>query len=248
MVVASSNNGAVENITRELPNAAKLAERFRDGADNLKPLATQLLNRPIASDDGDVEDEQQPIEAWGLISAVLGNKKNRNAFVNTFREIDEPDPKRPGRRKRVDAHYNVFGLLAELSGRTDWNRARTEFEEALAEVKRLKNEIASVEELKAQVERLRRASTTAAEDVVRLEGRLSQVPLERSMLDAGVRLAENAAANAATEATDLWVARPGCFARLFNTSPFRQWQAAWLAAAAARKSRQTISGLGSKDS
>jgi hypothetical protein len=245
MVVASSNNGAVENITRELPNAAKLAERFRDGADNLKPLATQLLNRPIASDDGDAEDEQQPIEAWGLISAVLGNKKNRNAFVKTLRakvEIDEPDPKRPGRKKRVDAHYNVFRLLAELSGRTDWNRARTEFEEALAEVKRLKNEIASVEELKVQVARLRRASTAAAEEVVRLEGRLSQVPLERSMLDAEVRLAENATANAATEATDLWVARPGCFARLFNTSPFRQWQAAWLAAAAARKSRQTDLG------
>jgi hypothetical protein len=120
MVVASSNNGAVENITRELPSVTKLAERFRNGADSLKPLATQLLNLPIASkdSDADAEDEQQPLEAWGLISAVLGNKANRSAFVNTLRakvEIDEADPDRPGRKKRIPAHYNIFKLLGEAS-------------------------------------------------------------------------------------------------------------------------------------
>jgi hypothetical protein len=242
MVVASSNNGAVENITRELPNATKLAERFRNGADSLKPLATQLLNLPIASEDSDAdaEEEKQPLEAWGLISAVLGNKTNRSAFVNTLRatiEVDEPDPDRPGRKKRILAPYNVFKLLDEARRRTDWNRTRIEFKAAVDEVNRLKKEIAEVEELEVQVERLYQDVEATKEEVVRLEGRLAQIPVKRSELDAEVKLAKDAAATATQTAEDVRVGQPGFFAWLFNTSSFRQWQAEWRAAADVKKSR-----------
>ncbi|MFL6450462.1 MAG: hypothetical protein ACJ746_22700 [Bryobacteraceae bacterium] len=82
IVVACSNNGAVENITRELPNLAKLHEAYHD-ADYFKLLATELINNTPVTGDGDEQDDAEPMKAWGLTSVPLGNKKNRNLFVNT---------------------------------------------------------------------------------------------------------------------------------------------------------------------
>lgn len=66
MVVASSNNKAVENISAELPALTAI------GADaNLryfKTLSDALLKR----------------ETWGVIAAVLGNATNRYQFKNAF--------------------------------------------------------------------------------------------------------------------------------------------------------------------
>ncbi|WP_337185546.1 ATP-binding protein [Phenylobacterium sp.] len=67
MLVASSNNKAVENVSGELPalNAvAKDATRLR----YFKPLADGLLDQ----------------ENWGAIAGVLGNASNRAAFKDRF--------------------------------------------------------------------------------------------------------------------------------------------------------------------
>ncbi|MEV7723409.1 ATP-binding protein [Streptomyces sp. NPDC087917] len=68
IVVASSNNGAVENITAELPGVGALGEHWQDGPDHFSDLASALLGGP----------------AWGLVAAVLGNKANRKEFGNRF--------------------------------------------------------------------------------------------------------------------------------------------------------------------
>ncbi|MFB0633444.1 AAA domain-containing protein [Streptomyces sp. AB3(2024)] len=68
IVVASSNNGAVENITAELPGIGALGEHWHDGPDHFSDLASALLGGP----------------AWGLIAAVLGNKTNRKEFGERF--------------------------------------------------------------------------------------------------------------------------------------------------------------------
>lgn len=67
MVVASSNNKAVENVSREIPAISSIAA----DADDLryfKVLADEIHGR----------------ETWGLIAAVLGNSANRWSFKNTF--------------------------------------------------------------------------------------------------------------------------------------------------------------------
>ncbi|MFD9690966.1 AAA domain-containing protein [Kitasatospora sp. NPDC059088] len=69
IVVTSSNNGAVENVTAELPGAAALDEYWHDGPDHFSDLASALL-------DG--------APAWGLVAAVLGNKANRTKFAQRF--------------------------------------------------------------------------------------------------------------------------------------------------------------------
>ena len=66
ILVASSNNKAVENISKELP----LADAIDEDVDlnYFKPLCDSLLAEGETS--------------WGLIATVLGNAKNKGAFVN----------------------------------------------------------------------------------------------------------------------------------------------------------------------
>ncbi|MER7844139.1 AAA domain-containing protein [Kitasatospora sp. NPDC096077] len=69
IVVTSSNNGAVENVTAELPGAAALDEHWHGGPDHFSDLASALLDST---------------PAWGLVAAVLGNKANRTKFGQRF--------------------------------------------------------------------------------------------------------------------------------------------------------------------
>ncbi|MFF0298340.1 AAA domain-containing protein [Kitasatospora sp. NPDC004614] len=69
IVVTSSNNGAVENITAELPGLDALDEHWRGGPDHFSDLASALLGGA---------------PAWGLVAAVLGNKTNRKEFGERF--------------------------------------------------------------------------------------------------------------------------------------------------------------------
>jgi len=67
MVVASSNNKAVENVSAELPARDSVAkDAFSEGY--FKPTADTLLDR----------------DSWGLIAAVLGNGKNKARFRQEF--------------------------------------------------------------------------------------------------------------------------------------------------------------------
>lgn len=67
IVVASSNNKAVENVSVELPGRNAVAEdSFAEGY--FSTVASALFSN----------------DTWGVISAVLGNAKNRSEFRKTF--------------------------------------------------------------------------------------------------------------------------------------------------------------------
>lgn len=66
IVVASSNNGAVENISKELP-LMKEVEPYGD-IGYFRNVSQNCIDQ----------------ENWGLISAVLGNKENRRTLVNSI--------------------------------------------------------------------------------------------------------------------------------------------------------------------
>lgn len=67
MLIASSNNKAVENVSRELPALSAIAEDAPD-LRYFKPMSDGLLNA----------------ESWGAIAAVLGNASNRYQFKDKF--------------------------------------------------------------------------------------------------------------------------------------------------------------------
>lgn len=72
LLVASSNNKAVENVSAELPGLKAIADEA-SGLRYFKVLSDQL----------------HQTETWGAIAAVLGNTKNRSQFKQDFWWDDE---------------------------------------------------------------------------------------------------------------------------------------------------------------
>lgn len=68
IVVASSNNGAVENVTLELPQRDKIDESWLPEAEYFAELGELVSGKP----------------AWGLISGALGSKARRTKFVERY--------------------------------------------------------------------------------------------------------------------------------------------------------------------
>lgn len=68
IMVASSNNGAVENISRELPEIHAVPPRVAQSSAYYPDIATNVIGKP----------------AWGLLAAPLGKSANRVEFLNAF--------------------------------------------------------------------------------------------------------------------------------------------------------------------
>jgi hypothetical protein len=111
IVIASTNNGAVENVTVEIPSVDAIDAAWRAEADYFGALATGVLGRP----------------AWGAVAARLGNRTNRNDFAKAFwfhRLSDErAQPPYAGMREILD------GPVAEISPGT-WRDAVAAFRAA----------------------------------------------------------------------------------------------------------------------
>lgn len=68
IVVASSNNGAVENVTLELPQRDKIDKSWLPEAEHFADLGELITGKP----------------AWGLVSGALGSKARRKTFVDRY--------------------------------------------------------------------------------------------------------------------------------------------------------------------
>lgn len=68
IVVASSNNGAVQNITQELPLFKEIDVDCHDSILYFSEIATNLNDK----------------KSWGTICATLGNKQNNHTFLSNF--------------------------------------------------------------------------------------------------------------------------------------------------------------------
>ena len=123
IVVASNNNGAVENVSLEIPGRAAIDPSWISETDYFPEFATRLIGQ----------------SAWGLIGARLGNKANRNRFMNQFwyknNEEDFNDA-------RDIAAAGFLNLLRSFEGQQprDWKQAVSRFKEATAEEQRIRKE------------------------------------------------------------------------------------------------------------
>ena len=130
MLVVSSNNKAVENVTAELPGTEAIAKDATD-LRYFKSVSDTLL---------------APRETWGLMAAVLGSSGNRRAFQNAFwwdrdtgfkhyLDFICPEPARRGRPKRPkDPNRRIIREERPPSDPHEalarWQAARTRFQEA----------------------------------------------------------------------------------------------------------------------
>lgn len=115
MVVVSSNNTAVENISRELPQVKSLGDDWQ-AVDYLKSSARKLAAtarhlKPGEKQEGKTFaiDPLSPEEdCWGLIAVALGKQKNREqfkerAFTQSHKSAFAPAP--------ADEYRNLFSAI-----------------------------------------------------------------------------------------------------------------------------------------
>jgi hypothetical protein len=82
IVIASNNNNAVKNITQELPARKKVSDEYGPSSYFEEVILGVFTAQKVLGDD------DQPLEAWGLVAAALGNAGNRRAFSHAFYRIE----------------------------------------------------------------------------------------------------------------------------------------------------------------
>jgi hypothetical protein len=78
IVVTSTNNNAVKNITQELPARKKVADEF-EPVDYFADVMREVFRAQKV-----LGENKEPVEAWGVIAAALGNAGNRRSFAQGF--------------------------------------------------------------------------------------------------------------------------------------------------------------------
>lgn len=225
MVVASSNNKAVENVSAELPNLNAIA----DDAPELRYFKT-LSDALHPSETG---------ETWGAIAAVLGNMQNRSRFKQVFWWDD--DNGFSSYLRAATGLTSVVTITDPITGQVyqrpssivetekppsnreealeRWRAARTRFLKALDESRRRQTWLESLyEELKRlprldQEEKSTRAQQDdAAEKFRQLKG-----------VSAAAWKAAHPPPSADLELRMHDLSKPGFWARLFRTRSARKW-------------------------
>ncbi len=221
MVVASSNNKAVENVSADLPSI----DRIADDLPNLRYFSS------IAS-------AVREKECWGLIAAVLGNASNVYSFQQTFwrdedrgiesylataagtpRWIAESDGE--VRLPQVVEEEDAPSDPAEALGR--WRAARQHFLSVLQASRASAARLQRIHELEQEIPQRQHRLGKLVE---------ARTYAERDLLESGDVVkraqglewaAQEALENARGEHQEHATTRPNLFARLFRTLPARLW-------------------------
>lgn len=121
MVVASSNNTAVENLSRDLPKAKALGKagetpwRDRSGVPAAGYLRTVAHNIACRTAKGDYVQLCPDDLPWGLIACTLGKKRNRSDFAYRL-SADARNAGKPPRNFDPDAHQSLWTWRDKYQG------------------------------------------------------------------------------------------------------------------------------------
>ncbi len=240
IVVASSNNGAVENVTLELPQRDKIEESWLPEAEYFAELGELITGKP----------------AWGLISAALGSKARRTKFVDRYFygqghsdsedkvdseaeddvdvESDEGTESDGGRDDHDDAPpekgKNPQGILGKLNmhaernktftpeqRQTLWQCAVSRYEAVKAEARKACAHASRIRELIQAICYTRKTIADKSEALRTLEQKLADAVTQLSRLDAEESRLANAALKQCLDALRQHQARkPGFWAKLFS--------------------------------
>jgi hypothetical protein len=228
MLVASSNNKAVENVSAELPARKSVAEDAE-----LRYFST-------------LSDELLQSESWGLIAAVLGNAAKRSRFKKAFwwdadvglspylaeaagtpQLIDTTDPKtgeKETRPPRIITEEDPPRSHEEALRR--WQDARKAFRKALEKSRKILSELAVVREKAMKLPLLAKEEADAlAAEMAALDAEASaRTAVEKAK--AHFAEVQRLLSDIEKRLTDHDQTAPVLFARLFQTRRAREWSAA----------------------
>ncbi|WP_145961267.1 hypothetical protein [Salinisphaera sp. LB1] len=213
LVATSANNGAVENISLELPEASSINAQAIEGLDYFSDLATELLR------DSHRAPEDQ-LRGWGLLAARLGNKSNNDEFATRFwwRATSQGD------RTASEAPASFRQHLYEVRPTEPWLDSVKRFQAAVDHEQRLRDERVRVanalHEEPAQVARVQDANNALKDADAQLKHAAAQVDKHAGRVEARQKATKAARdAMAQHQAT-----RPSFFKRLFLRRRTREWR------------------------
>lgn len=124
VVVSSANNGAVENISRELPGLSTIDK-------SIKLDYFSQVSDSLTLDKGESRPEVQ--QTWGLISGALGNSTNRSMFAQNFWWGDRERKKLADGSPNPQAPMSLPEWIVE-HGHTvpSWQQAKERYRQARA--------------------------------------------------------------------------------------------------------------------
>ncbi len=226
IVVASSNNKAVENVSAELPGIGAIADdAFANGY--FKTVSDALLER----------------DSWGVIAAVLGNAGNRHRFRQTFWWDDDtglmrylqhaagtparlsvktPDGKTIERPPAIVTKENPPADKSQALRR--WKAARRKFLEAEKQAKALVAEAeraARIIEEIPETEERRRDYFDKERQLQELQGPLEQVV---GLLHQQLAEATQIRNQTQSASDELRAQKPGFLAFFFRRKYYRAWK------------------------
>ncbi|KHJ53113.1 DNA helicase [Aureimonas altamirensis] len=242
IVVASSNNKAVENVSKELP--LKEANGRHEQIAYFRSISDLIAN-PKRAGYFEADDDTDPIETWGLIAAALGKGSNRAAFqqafwwnedggfltylkaargMNVMREIKDERTGEILDRVMPSVVVRERPSTNEVDATAAWRKARTAF---LKLKKSVDAEIASIEGMRRDIRALKNAIIELRK-LERLRPRLDEaVAQARQISESRRQEQERAKSQAERDKTLLdshLASRPGLFARLFGTAAWKSWR------------------------
>ncbi|MEP1157723.1 hypothetical protein [Roseibium sp.] len=226
MVVTSSNNKAVENVSAELPALEAIAA----DAPELRYFKS-------------VSDNVFERDTWGMIAAVLGNSSNRYMFSQGFWRDEEnglstylnhasgvpqivSEPQGNGRpplkrnRQIIDREHPPSN---SRDAKARWEEARSKFRKKFETFKRTQDKL---QKLHVKLVRLMQV----ASEIDSVASRISPLEVEALTIENDLSTARNEQKEAEIQLkvsrqahVSHFASRPGFFVRLFRTARFRTW-------------------------
>ena len=222
MVVASTNNVAVENVTTEIPARKAIAEPWREKADYFAGIATEVLREATTDDSASAS---VPL-AWGLVAARLGRKRNRSAFHSAF-WFDEKEPKT---KTRSDGVPRMQTRLTRWRDGDDahktWAQARDDFTKAEQRVDALIRQRLQAQGRRQCLAQLAEAEGALAAIIYQTREHLPQLQQDLARQVPSERQAATGRTQAAANHDRHLAAKPGVLETIFTLgSAVRDWRA-----------------------
>ena len=234
IVVASSNNKAVENISREIPSASAVS-------DDLDPPARyfQSISDQVATGKGAVKVGA----TWGLVAAALGNSANREVFAQSFwwdkqrgmacylkavlegerTEVAAIGDDGAETREVPEVITSENPPCGEIEARERWRLARKRFKASLEKVESIRNRL----QFGYEAVKCKPTASQQLREAVKVLDSCQINFTDAAEREKIAKLASEYASREQHDASklcdDVRLLRPGFFARLFRTRSYRDW-------------------------
>ncbi len=227
MVVTSSNNKAVENVSAELPALEAIASD-----------TTALRYFPSIS------DNVLERETWGAIAAVLGNASNRFQFAQKFwrdeergfstylnhaagvpQYVSEPQEDGPPVKRLREVIVGEAPPNNRKEAKAAWESARNRFQDVSSQAQQTRDRLQRVHEAIVRVGQLATEIGNTQQVIIVAESSIDEMVRAQAALRSNLEIQEAKLQAAQDELRAHSEIKPGFFARLFGTKTAKAWKA-----------------------